>query len=57
MHLLLAELALDAGDKAAALEHAKEARKLAYCDGPPDYTYKVAYEEAGRMLERMKAEG
>jgi len=55
--LLLAELALDAGDKAAALEHAKEARKLAYCDGPPDYTYKVAYEEAGRMLERMKAEG
>jgi hypothetical protein len=26
------------------------------CGGPP-YYYKVAYEEAERMLEKMKAEG
>jgi hypothetical protein len=28
------------------------ALKLAYCDGPP-YYYKVAYEEAERMLEKL----
>ena len=40
-------------DKEAAIHHAKEALKLATCDGPP-YYYKVAYEEAERMLERLK---
>jgi len=29
------------------------AAKLATCDGPP-YYYKVAYEEAERMLEKLK---
>lgn len=61
VHLLWAEVAWEmaqnAGDKQTAREHVLEARRLATCDGPPDYTYRVAYEEAGRMMERMKAEG
>jgi tetratricopeptide (TPR) repeat protein len=51
--LELAKLALGRGDKATALEHAKKARELATCDGPPDYTYKVAYDEAGALLEQL----
>ncbi len=52
-HLELAKLALARGDKATAKTHATEARQLATCDGPPDYTYKVAYDEAGAMLEEL----
>lgn len=52
--LELAKLALARGDKAAALEHATEARRLATCDGPPDYTYKVAYDEAGVLLAQLR---
>ncbi len=37
----------------AALHHATEARRLAACDGPPDYTYKVAYDEAGVLLAQL----
>jgi tetratricopeptide (TPR) repeat protein len=37
-----------------AREHAQEARRLATCDGPPDYTYKVAYDEAGELLEQLE---
>ena len=48
--LELAKLALARDDKPAALDHAKEARRLATCDGPPDYTYKAAYDEAGALL-------
>ncbi|MFP4437268.1 MAG: hypothetical protein ACLFVO_08465 [Chloroflexaceae bacterium] len=33
-----------------ALGHARAARRLATCDGPPDYTYRVAYDEAGHLL-------
>ncbi len=51
--LELARLALACDDKAGALEHAREARRLAACDGPPDYTYKVAYEEAGVLLGEL----
>jgi hypothetical protein len=40
-------------DKEVATLHAKEALKLATCDGPP-YYYKVAYDEAVAMLERLK---
>ncbi|MBI5965689.1 MAG: hypothetical protein HY863_19605 [Chloroflexi bacterium] len=40
-------------NKEAAIFHAKEALKLATCDGPP-YYYKVAYEEAERFLENLK---
>jgi len=50
VHLFLAQTALKDGDRATAVEHAKEARRLATCDGPPDYTYTVAYDEAGALL-------
>lgn len=61
VHLFLATLALEGikldveselSDKEAARVHAEKALELAYCDGPP-YTYKVAYEEAERMLEKL----
>jgi tetratricopeptide (TPR) repeat protein len=52
-HLELAKLALARGDQALAKEHATEARKLATCDGPPDYTYKAAYDEAGALLSQL----
>jgi len=45
-HLELAKLAFARGDKAVAKEHAEKAKELATCDGPPDYTYKAAYDEA-----------
>ena len=56
VRLFLAQLALDAGDRAAALAHARLARQLAACDGPPDYTYKVAYDEAGALLDVLDHE-
>jgi hypothetical protein len=52
-HLLLAELDLAAGKRTEARQHAAAARKLATCDGPLDYTYKVAYDEAGALLARL----
>lgn len=52
-HLELAKLAVARGDKPLAKEHATEARKLATCDGPPDYTYKAAYDEAGALLKQL----
>lgn len=54
-HLELARLALARSDKGAALDHAKEARRLATCDGPPDYTYKAAYDEAGALLAELES--
>ena len=65
VHLLLATLAVEGyrleglkvgSDKEAAIYHAKEALRLATCEGG-EYKYKVAYEEAERMLERLKDEG
>jgi tetratricopeptide (TPR) repeat protein len=62
VNLFLATLALEGykleglkvlSNKDAARKHAEEALRLATCDGPP-YYYKVAYEEAERMLERLK---
>ncbi|MEH2403854.1 TIR domain-containing protein [Nostoc sp.] len=53
VHLFLAQLALADDDRQKALVHARKARQLATCDGPPDYTYKVAYEEAGVLLEEL----
>ena len=52
-HLFLAGIGIETGDREGALAHARAARRLATCDGPPDYTYKVAYEEAGALLERL----
>jgi len=54
VNLFLAQYALEQEqDKVKAKEYAEEAKKLATCDGPP-YYYKVAYEEAERMLEKLK---
>lgn len=55
VHLLLAQLDLDENRRDSAREHAAEARRLATCDGPPDYTYKVAYDEAEAMLTEIDA--
>lgn len=66
VHLFLAELALTPSPSPTgrgesepcedgvrvAKEHAEAALKLAYCDGPP-YYYKVAYDEAQRLLEDL----
>lgn len=49
-HLVLAQLAKDRGDLKELREHATEALRLATCDGPPDYTYKAAYDEATALL-------
>jgi tetratricopeptide (TPR) repeat protein len=54
VNLFLAQYALEQEkDEAKAKEFAEAAKKLATCDGPP-YYYKVAYEEAERMLEKLK---
>ncbi len=59
VNLFLAELALTLPSpegRGKAREYAETALKLATCEGPP-YYYKVAYEEAERMLARLKDEG
>ncbi len=57
VNLFLAQYALEQEkDNAKAKEYAEEAKKLATCDGPP-YYYKVAYEEAEAMLERLNERG
>ena len=54
VHLFLAQFALEQEkDKVKAKELAEKAKELAYCDGPP-YYYKVAYEEAERLLEGLR---
>jgi tetratricopeptide (TPR) repeat protein len=64
VNLFLASLALEGlrlegyrlgglSDKDVATLHAKEALKLATCDGPP-YYYKVAYEEAERLIAQLE---
>jgi tetratricopeptide (TPR) repeat protein len=55
-HLELAKLALARGDRRLAKEHAQEAKTLATCDGPPDYTYKAAYDEAEALLKQLGAD-
>jgi hypothetical protein len=56
VNLFLAQYTLEQEkDKVRAKEYAEAARKLATCDGPP-YYYKVADEEAERLLERLKDE-
>ncbi len=54
VNLFLAQYALEQEkDKAKAKAYAEEAKKLATCDGG-EYKYKVAYEEAERLLETLK---
>ncbi len=52
-HLELARLALARHDRVSARAHAQQAHTLATCDGPPDYTYKAAYDEAGALLRQL----
>ncbi len=53
VNLFLAQYALEQErDTAKAKEYAEQAKKLATCDGPP-YYYKVAYEEAERLLASL----
>ena len=52
VQLFLAQQALEAGDRAAALAHAQIARQLATCDGD-DHVYRVAYDEAGALLAQL----
>jgi hypothetical protein len=52
-HLELAKLAAARGDQPLAHEHALKAKELATCDGPPDYTYKAAYDEACALLRQI----
>jgi tetratricopeptide (TPR) repeat protein len=54
VNLFLAQYALEQeNDKARGKQYAETALRLATCDGPP-YYYKVAYEEAKRLLEKLK---
>jgi hypothetical protein len=54
VNLFLAQYALEqAKDKVKAKEYVETALKLATCDGPP-YYYKVAYQEAEQLLEKLK---
>ena len=57
VHLFLAEIEIERGDRERTLAHAQAARRLATCDGPPDYTYKVAYDEAGALLAQLGESG
>jgi tetratricopeptide (TPR) repeat protein len=50
-HNLLAQLALDSGNRATAIHEAEIAKERAFCDGPPHY-YKPAYDEAESILKR-----
>jgi tetratricopeptide (TPR) repeat protein len=53
VHLELAKLAISRGEPKIAMEYAQEAKALATCDGPPDYTYKVAYDEAQDLMKQV----
>lgn len=53
VYVVLARIALAQNDRSTALDHARKARQLATCDGPPDYTHKVAYDAAGDLLRHL----
>ena len=53
-HNFLAELALEAGDRQKAQEHAETARERAWCDGPP-HRYEAAFQEAERLLGKIES--
>ena len=55
IHNLLAQVALEKGDREEARRHAEIAKERAWCDGPP-HCYKPALEEAERMLESCGGE-
>jgi tetratricopeptide (TPR) repeat protein len=55
VNLFLAQYALDQEkDKDKAREYSEKAKQLAHCDDGPPHYYKVAYDEAQRLLEKLK---
>jgi tetratricopeptide (TPR) repeat protein len=50
----LARVALEAGERRVAREHAEVARERAWCDGPP-HCYRVALDEAEALLGELGA--
>ena len=52
LHLFLARLALDDGDRAKTRHHAEIARERALCDGPP-HCYKPTLDQAEQLLKSM----
>lgn len=52
--LFQAQMLFRQGDQPGAQELAKKVKEYARCDGPPNATYKVAYDEAGMLLVGMK---
>ena len=62
VHIWLAELALEGlkveglqvENKELAREYAEKALQLAHCDDGPPYHYKVAYEEAQKLLKKLE---
>ncbi len=52
VHLFLAQLALDMGERDVALEHARKAQALATCDGSRNI-YKIAYREAEALITEI----
>jgi hypothetical protein len=60
VNLFLAQLALTLDPsplgRGKADEYAQTALKLAHCDDGPPYYYKVAYDEAQRLLEKLLVE-
>ena len=52
---VLANLERDCGNREAAIEAAREAYQLAWCDGPP-YAYHWALEHAKRLLREFDVE-
>ena len=53
IHIFLAQLALDEGERETAHAHAEIARERALCDGPP-HCYKPALDEAERLLNELR---
>lgn len=55
LNLFLAQYAFEQENNIAkAKEHTNLALRLAHCDDGPPYYYKVAYEEAERMMSRLR---
>jgi tetratricopeptide (TPR) repeat protein len=54
IHNFLARVALEAGERDVAKEHAEVARERAWCDGPP-HCYRVALDEAEGLLRELGA--
>ncbi|HEY0407020.1 MAG TPA: SEFIR domain-containing protein [Pyrinomonadaceae bacterium] len=54
IHMFLARVALEAGEREVARVEAERARERAWCDGPP-YCYKPALDEAEGMLKELGA--